>query len=58
MPLIVFISKRPRQRWAVVLHRNDLKLKSGIHDFSSCLPAGAQDGTGDGKDHSEFPVFT
>src|SRR5262249_60954056 len=28
-----------------------LKLKSGIHDFSSCLPAGAQDGTRDGKDH-------
>jgi hypothetical protein len=31
-----------------------LKLKSGIHDFSSYLLAGAQDGTGDGKDHSEF----
>jgi hypothetical protein len=31
-----------------------LKFKSGIHDFSSCLPAGAQDGTGVGKDHSEF----
>src|SRR5215475_11223757 len=33
-----------------------LKLESGIHDFSSCLPEDAQDGTGDGKDHSEFPA--